>query len=72
MNRLMKPVFEKAWRRGRNLPEGSTAARWRMESPVLQTAQGPCQERLIRATSKAGVEPAAITREVGIARPASR
>ena len=40
MNRLTKAAIEEARRRGRNLPEGSTAARWRMEKPCPAKSTG--------------------------------
>ena len=82
LDRLMKAVIEEARRRGRNLPEGPSAARRRMErsGPTMGTgAKGrapdgaapatPGQERLILAAYEAGVKRRAIAREVRVSRP---
>lgn len=82
LDRLTKAVIEEARRRGRNMPEGTSTARWRAERPGPAKRTGtkveapdgaapvtPGQERLILAAWEAGLKPAVIAREVRVPRP---
>ncbi len=80
LDRLTKAVTDEVRRRGRNPPDGPSAAsrsanrtpakagRTKPEEPITAATVTPGQERLILAAFEAGLRPAAIAKEVRVSR----